>query len=349
MATAIKRFQRQQQREVSHLTTILEAPDNNSGQYPRRAVHIHDYPKKNVILHMTGGGFFAHTIAGDLPYLIDWSGHTDAIVICPEYALLPEHSYPVALNQITDIYASLVSGDAAPLLGFQLDRIIVTGESAGGNLAAALCVKLCLDINGKNGIAEDFLLSPQSSMISDCDDGDDNDDGDDCSDEQISEFQTNSGDIQNERTMSNRSRLPDAMMLSCPALNLSLSMSCSRVMGDNDPVLPSGLISAISDAYLPSSSQNEACKEDPLASPYFAPDSVLRYFPTTLLYASSADPLLDDSVHFNTRLRQLGVDSDLRAVHHMPHAYWGLGTAGFPEAQVVQSECQAWLANQFQK
>ena len=321
----MKRFCRQQKREVSNLTTIMETSEHTPVTYPRRAIHVEDYPKKDVILHMTGGGFFAHTIAGDLPYLIDWSGHTNAVVICPEYALLPEHAYPIALNQITDIYCSLIGGDAAPLLGFQPDRVIVTGESAGGNLAAALCVKLCLD----------YIV-------------DTNED----------EIQNNENTVLQQSNMSNsvkypgehakaQIRLPDAMMLCCPALNLSLTMSHSRVMGDDDPVLPSGLISAISDAYLPSS--KEVSKDDPLASPYFAPDSILRFFPSTLLYASSADPLLDDSVHFNARLKQLGVDSNLRAAHHMPHAYWGLGTAGFPEAQVVQNECQAWLVKQFGK
>ena len=293
---------------------------------------MEDYPQKNVILHMTGGGFFAHTIAGDLPYLIDWSGHTNTVVICPEYALLPEHTYPVALNQITDIYCALVRGDAAPLLGFHPDRIIVTGESAGGNLAAALCVKLCManimnnsrgeenkgcNVNNTTPKQED----PHGSDESNCD---------------------------NNQPPHPKIRLPDAMMLCCPTLNLSLSMSYSRIIGDSDPVLPSRLISAISDAYLPQSNPG-VCTDDPLASPYFAPDYILRNFPTTLLYASSVDPLLDDSVHFNTRLKRLGVDSDLRAVHHMPHAYWGLGTAGFPEAQVVQNECQAWLAQKFEK
>ena len=65
------------------------------------------------------------------------------------------------------------------------------------------------------------------------------------------------------------------------------------------------------------------------------------------MYASSEDPLLDDSVSFNKRLRDLGVDSDLRAALNMPHAYWGLGTAGFPEARKVQQECQVWMVKQF--
>lgn len=264
-----------------------------------------------MILHLTGGGFFAHTIASDLPYLLDWSAQTGAVVICPEYALLPKHAFPVALNQVYNVYCSLLGssnsnvdinnskvGDVGHVLGFGVSRVVVTGESAGGNLAAALCVKLCTE--GK--LLEDPSSSSSSSFL----------------------------------------RLPDALMMSCPALNLSLELSPSRVIGNDDPVLPSGLISAISDAYL----ADHGNKKDPLASPLFAPDSVLRRFPPTLLFASSEDPLLDDSVAFNQRLRNLGVASELRATHHVPHAYWGLGTAGFPQAQQVQKECAAFLQQQ---
>ena len=118
---------------------------------------------------------------------------------------------------------------------------------------------------------------------------------------------------------SSTSRLPDALMLSCAALNLSLELSHSRVLGKEDPVLPTGLISAISDAYLP---EGQISKKDPLASPFFASDILLSSFPPVLLFASSNDPLLDDSVTFNERLRRLGVDSELRVAHNMPHAYW---------------------------
>lgn len=30
----------------------------------------------------------------------------------------------------------------------------------------------------------------------------------------------------------------------------------------------------------------------------------------------------------------------------MLSAYWGLGTAGFPEAKRVQRECEAWMTKQ---
>lgn len=59
-----------------------------------------DYRQRDVILHLTGGGFFAHLIASDLPYLLDWSHATEAVVVCPEYSLLPEKRFPCALQDV---------------------------------------------------------------------------------------------------------------------------------------------------------------------------------------------------------------------------------------------------------
>jgi len=306
---------KQQPRLISRLSTISETTSENPAQefdvsQRRFAGSCGRYRQRDVILHLTGGGFFAHTIASDLPYLLDWSASTGAVVICPEYALLPEHTFPVALEQILEVYSALVDGVD---LGFEVNRIIVTGESTGGNLAAALCVRLGM----QQLETSDWLNESMKSATDDT-----------RSTETIGEEPT---------------RMPDGMMLSCPALNLTLEMSHSRVVGTEDPVLPSGLISAISDAYLPEGFS----KKDPLASPYFAPDAVLKQFPPVLLFAGSNDPLLDDSVAFNERLRCSGVESELRAAHNLPHAYWGLGTAGFPEARQVQQECQEWLKRQF--
>jgi epsilon-lactone hydrolase len=303
---ALKRFARQERRRriCSRLSTIDEG---DTGR--RQRSNSVTLRQRHVIFHLTGGGFFAHTLASDLPYLLDWSKTTGAIVICPEYSLLPEHTFPVALDEITHVYRALFNGNASLQLGFDVKRIVVTGESAGGNLAAAMCVKLGMSMPHTHRSTSTTTTSGEYAGQEDAD----------------------------------QVRLPNALMLSCPALNLSLELSPSRVIGDKDPVLPSGLISAISDAYAPVS------KKDPLVSPLYASDESLRKFPPTLIYCSSDDPLLDDSVHFNTRLRINGVESDLRATHHMPHAYWGLGTAGFPEAQQVQLECAEFLREKLEQ
>jgi len=351
LATAFKRFWRQQERETSHLSTIMESSRHLGSR--QRAVNVQDYPEKDVILHLTGGGFFAHTIAGDLPYLLDWSGATNAVVICPEYALLPEHCFPVAIDQICTIYCSLLSGDAAPLLGFRTDKVIITGEAVGGNLAAALCVKLCVDqivnvhaMQAKRQFGKTQDLEESFSSI---EEGPSEALQHKAADEEITKMASPAGGPQceYEEDQDFAIRLPDAMMLCCPALNMSLELSPSRVRGTNDPVLPRGLIRAISDGYLPPGKGLD--KTDPVASPYYAPDDILRVFPPTLLCESTEDPLLDDTVSFNSRLRNLGVESDLRAAHNMPHAFWGLITAGFPEAKQVHLDCQEWLRQQFQR
>ncbi|MBR4162226.1 MAG: alpha/beta hydrolase [Solobacterium sp.] len=61
-----------------------------------------------------------------------------AVVISPEYRLAYKAPYPAALE---DCYKTLVyMHEHAEELGIRKDRIIVGGESAGGGLAAAVCL-----------------------------------------------------------------------------------------------------------------------------------------------------------------------------------------------------------------
>lgn len=317
LASLIQSFQRNHDRKaIITLKTITEDEEEEDDMNGMVALakpfagSESEHRQRDVILHLTGGGFFAHIIASDLPFLLDWSRATGAVILCPEYGLLPEHTFPYALQQVEDVYR-LLRTDAPAILGFETNRLVVTGESAGGNLAAALCTKIAME-GFKHDFKHDTTYFDENPLL---------------------KFESN-------RVVP----MPDALMLSCPVLNLSLELSHSRVLGTEDPVLPSGLISAISDAYLPP--RLGISKKFPLASPIFTSDTLLEKFPPTLIIASSKDPLLDDSVAFNTRLRSVGVPSELCAAENVPHAYLGLGTAGFPEAIQVQQHCQKWLAYQ---
>lgn len=59
-----------------------------------------------------------------------------------DYGLAPEVHYPDSLNQCFTVYQWLLAGG----LGFIPDHLALCGESAGGNIAAALCTK-CIMTN----------------------------------------------------------------------------------------------------------------------------------------------------------------------------------------------------------
>ena len=138
ISAAIDRTRRQKSR--NDLPEIAEEQGSEGINVDLKGIE-----EKDVIFHITGGGWFIHTTATDIPWLAEWSAVANAVVVVPEYDLLPSHHFPVALNQVTDMYVALASGEAARELGFRPRRIAVSGESAGGNLAAALIVKLCMD------------------------------------------------------------------------------------------------------------------------------------------------------------------------------------------------------------
>lgn len=88
--------------------------------------------------------------------------HYGAVIISPEYRLARVSPYPAALE---DCYAALKYMAAhTEELGIDPSRIIVGGESAGGGLAAALC--LCARDRGEVPIRFQFPLYP----MLDCED-----------------------------------------------------------------------------------------------------------------------------------------------------------------------------------
>ena len=79
-----------------------------------------------------------------------------AVLVAPEYRLSKKHPYPAALH---DCYAALLYlKEHADELGVRSDQLMVGGESAGGGMAAALCM-LARD-RGEVNIAFQMPLYP---------------------------------------------------------------------------------------------------------------------------------------------------------------------------------------------
>lgn len=65
-----------------------------------------------------------------------------------DYAVAPESKFPVALQQLLDVYLWAVSGhsDVEEALGFRPRQLVLAGDSAGGNLTMAL-LHVIADLN----------------------------------------------------------------------------------------------------------------------------------------------------------------------------------------------------------
>ena len=91
-----------------------------------------------VILFIHGGGWIVGSIATHDNICRRLSNYARAVVVSVGYRLAPENKFPAALE---DVYAALQwARSEAGSFGGDPARIAVAGDSAGGNLAAAVCL-----------------------------------------------------------------------------------------------------------------------------------------------------------------------------------------------------------------
>jgi monoterpene epsilon-lactone hydrolase len=101
-----------------------------------------------TILHLHGGGFRLGCPEQVGPFAAALAARCQVRVVCPAYRLAPEHPFPAALGDGRSVMAQLTL-DSAPL--------IVSGDSAGGGLAAGLAA---LTAQAGGQLAGLVLLSP---------------------------------------------------------------------------------------------------------------------------------------------------------------------------------------------
>jgi acetyl esterase/lipase len=101
-------------------------------------------PKESLIFHCHGGGYVSSTYRSHEVYLREWGKRLRVPIVCVSYRLCPEQPYPASLQDLLDAYLFLTSGSSEALakIGFIPRNIIVTGDSAGGNMALALVLAL---------------------------------------------------------------------------------------------------------------------------------------------------------------------------------------------------------------
>jgi len=95
-----------------------------------------------VVVHIHGGGFrvLSKETHG---YPTSRYARAGFVVLNVEYRLAPDHPFPAAVQDAHDAWLWAV--DSVQALGGDPDRMVISGESAGGNLALGLALSTALE------------------------------------------------------------------------------------------------------------------------------------------------------------------------------------------------------------
>lgn len=115
-----------------------------------------DRPATGLVVYLHGGGFCIGSI-GLMDNVARELAHcTDAVVVSVEYRLAPEHPFPAGLDDAESVVRWALANTAR--FGVGPGQVAVAGESAGGNLSAAVALRL--RDTGEHALAAQVLLYP---------------------------------------------------------------------------------------------------------------------------------------------------------------------------------------------
>lgn len=298
-----------------------------------------------LVLSFTGGGGVSMTPRCHDEYLIPWTKRLNVPILSIQYRYsyrwnktnkirkAPEFPYPYALNECFDVY-KILSQSPRQILSFQPRKIVLVGDSAGGNFAASVLLKL-LHENLLRPIGLILIYPNLDYNIHSW-----------MSDEQMALFKSESmkeipsavlDTKQNyERRKSVLQLIPDSKPTSFlkpippsnlkpltkqspvkppaqpPAVEISrkkhkgmptrLAMT-SRVAFSQDRIITTELMRAMAILYIGPKNKPDF-ETDYLLSPLRAPSELLQSFPKTYLMCGEKDPLVDDTIVMAGRIRE---------------------------------------------
>ncbi|MBT8200246.1 MAG: alpha/beta hydrolase [Acidimicrobiia bacterium] len=140
---------------------LIQAPSSqfeqiDAGGVPAERLTFSDVEPVRMLLHLHGGGYVVGSPRTHRALVSRLARRISADAVIPDYRLAPEHPFPAAVEDATAAYVSLLDEGVPP------SRIVVSGDSAGGGLAASLLVNLRDKGHALPGAA--VLLSPWTDL-----------------------------------------------------------------------------------------------------------------------------------------------------------------------------------------
>jgi battenin len=122
--------------------------------------------QENLVLDIPGGGFVAMDPRTSDDRLLAWAGKTGLPILSLDYRKAPEYPYPYALNECFDVYTQIVT-TRGRCVGMKPDccpRIVLSGDSAGGNLATGTTL-MVIQSNQTGASSRGVLPSPAGLVL----------------------------------------------------------------------------------------------------------------------------------------------------------------------------------------
>jgi acetyl esterase len=104
---------------------------------------------ETVLYYIHGGGFVVGSLDSHHAICAELADHAGAELVSVDYRLAPEHVWPAAHDDAFAVLNSLLDGGR---------KVVLIGDSAGGNLAAGLALRARNE--GLNGIVGQALVYP---------------------------------------------------------------------------------------------------------------------------------------------------------------------------------------------
>lgn len=136
-------------RELAHIS------DEVIGDVPVRIYQKGGEPT-GVLVYIHGGGFVIGSIGLMDNVARELAHASGAVVVSVGYRLAPEHPFPAGLNDCEEVVRWAMANSGR--FSVPAYRVVVGGESAGGNLSAAVALRL--RDSGETSLAGQLLMYP---------------------------------------------------------------------------------------------------------------------------------------------------------------------------------------------
>jgi len=122
-------------------------------------IYRHEEPPTGLVVYFHGGGMVIGSIGIMDNVARELCSASGAVVISVGYRLAPEHPFPAGLDDCETVTRWAIAN--ASTFGVLASKVAIAGESAGGNLSAALALRL-RDTGGPT-LAGQVLIYPRTA------------------------------------------------------------------------------------------------------------------------------------------------------------------------------------------